>query len=191
MCGMFCYDDGEIPEMMEIIQSLTRLAGTHALESMAQGRMRPTDIVPVKVGDCAVVMRWGFVQPSGQVVINARSETAAQKPMFAQPLRTARCLVPATHFYEWQRMGRERVRYACRVPEQPVFYMAGLYRFEPQQTLPAFTILTRPAQGAIATIHNRMPVILPRDALDAWLSDDALAPALLQDAVTSLALHAV
>lgn len=191
MCGMFCYDDGAIPEMIEIIESLTRLAGTPAFENMAQGRMHPTDIVPVKVGDSAALMRWGFGPPGRPVVINARSETAAQKPMFAQPMRTARCLVPATHFFEWQRMGKERVRYACRVPDQPIFYMAGLYRFEPQQTLPAFTILTRPAQGAIATIHDRMPVILPRDAQSAWLNDDALAPALLQNAVTSLVLNAV
>ena len=112
-------------------------------------------------------MKWGYTLPDGKPVTNARSETAAEKPMFRDGMLNRRCLVPASNYFEWERRGRERVKYAIRPAGHPVLYMAGVYRMEGGR--PVFAILTRAPAEPIAFIHDRMPVILPADAQAAWL----------------------
>ena len=129
-------------------------------------------------------MRWGFSGAGGAPVINARSETAHEKPLFAGSMESRRCLIPAGWYYEWERRGRERVRYAIRPEETGLMYMAGLYRLTPAGA--QFTILTRDAAPDIAFIHPRMPVILPRDALADWIDPRRDGRALLDGAVCRL-----
>jgi putative SOS response-associated peptidase YedK len=124
------------------------------------------------------MLRWGLVpgwakDPGiGNRLINARVETAAEKPAFRAAFRRRRCAVLADGFYEWQSMERG--------PKQPwfmsaadglPFLMAGLWeRWEKGDApLETCTILTTEASDAMRRIHHRMPVILPRDALADWL----------------------
>jgi putative SOS response-associated peptidase YedK len=188
MCGQYELDsEEEAPEMRLLMDALRRRVGeTPAFAAMARGRVRPTDIAPAWTAGGAVLMRWGFHGPERRPVINARAETVAEKPLFAGPLKTGRCLIPAARFLEWGRMG-----HACRVPGVSPLYMAGLYRFEPQLALPVFVILTRPSEGGISDVHPRMPVLIPRPALRAWLEQDAAAEALLRADPPALRLWAV
>lgn len=141
------------------------------------------------------VARWGLVpswakDPSvGSRMINARVETVADKPAFSRPFATRRALLPADGYYEWQPVadppaGSPRGR---RTPKQPYWIhpqdgdlaaLAGLYEFwrdpskaddDPDRWLVSATVLTRPATERLAVIHDRQPVMLPREAWSAWL----------------------
>ena len=126
-------------------------------------------------------LRWGLVPfwakdlKIGTSMINARSEGIEAKPAFREAVKSRRCIVPATGFFEWQgdRPGRKQP-FAITVPEMPVFAFAGLWErwrtekdAEPVET---FTIVTADANQAVARVHDRMPVILPMDAIDTWLT---------------------
>ena len=125
-------------------------------------------------------MRWGLI-PSwakgksiGNRMINARAETVAEKPSFRNALRRRRCLVLADGFYEWQKLGKQKrpMRIVMRSGEP--FAFAGLWETwrDPQgDVIPSCTIITTSANDTLSPIHNRMPVILPRDVEDFWLDD--------------------
>jgi len=115
-------------------------------------------------------MRWGFEGYKGRPVINARSETALEKPMFQTSMRERRCLIPASGYYEWMKAegaGR-KTKYQFYTPGGSL-YFAGFYRLEKNSVLPHFVILTRQAVGDAEAIHDRMPVILPEKHIEAWL----------------------
>ena len=147
------------------------------------------DVLAVRADDagkrCADPLRWGLV-PSwadspavGGRMINARSETAASKPAFRDAFRSRRCIVPANGFYEWADLGGYRQPYWIAPPSGEVFGFAGLWeswRGGDGAALETCTLLTTQANARLATLHARMPVILPRDAYTDWL-DTSRAPA--------------
>ena len=123
-------------------------------------------------------MRWGLIphwakDPKiGSRMINARAETVAEKPAFRDALRRRRCLVLADGFYEWQRTGgtRRPMRIVMRSGEP--FAFAGLWSVwrDPQgNRIPSCAIITTEANDLLRPIHDRMPVILPRDLEELWL----------------------
>jgi len=122
--------------------------------------------------------RWGLV-PSwakgpamGNRMINARSETAATKPVFRKPLRERRCLILADGFYEWKREGSRKQPYYIKLRDGEPFAFAGLWdHWAPTdgQPLETCTILTTTPNEVLQTIHDRMPVILPPSAYGVWL----------------------
>ena len=186
-CRFFTGDAEDDEELRAIIDALQRRGGG---ESVAVARdVLPTDTAAViassrRLSPGVFAMRWGFSGAGGAPVINARSETAHERPMFAESMASRRCLIPAGWYYEWERRGRERVRYAIRPEEAGLMYMAGLYRLTPAGA--QFTILTRGAAPDIAFIHPRMPVILPRDALADWIDPRRDGRALLDGAVEQM-----
>ena len=137
-------------------------------------------------------LRWGLVpawakDPAmGARLINARAETAAEKPAFRAAMRARRCLVVADGFYEWQRTGRAKQPHFFQLRGGRPFAFAGLWeawRRPDNAPLETCTLLTTEANELVRPIHDRMPVILPRTAYDAWLdpavaSPDTLAPLL-------------
>jgi putative SOS response-associated peptidase YedK len=143
------------------------------------------------------VLRWGLV-PSwskdaagGARMMNARSESVAQKPAFRDAFRKRRCLVPMDGFYEWRSEGRAKQPFACALASGEPMACAGLWEGWKQpdgEWLRTFTILTCAAAGRQALLHDRMPVILPRAAWDAWLADEdeAALLALLRPAEDAL-----
>jgi putative SOS response-associated peptidase YedK len=162
-----------------------------------QGEIFPTDIVPAIANSKMhtvepFAMKWGFSRFDGsKVVINARSETAMEKAMFRQPMMERRCLIPASNYFEWQAVDGKKVKHAIRDPESPLLYMAGCYRWEKDSKLPLFVILTRDAAPGLKYIHSRMPVILPGESREAWLSGTADITGVLNTAMGELTALAV
>ena len=147
-------------------------------------------------GRSLAMLRWGLVpawarDPAiGNRLINARSETVAEKPAFRAAWRRRRCLVPADGFYEWQRRGGTRQPWLFGLRDGSPFAFAGLWERwtsaegaapagslfgpAPGDTVETFTILTTAANGIVAPVHGRMPVILPPGAWDPWLAGEAV-----------------
>lgn len=174
MCGRYFIDLGqEGSELIKIIEEVKeRYKNTPELAAMKTGEIFPAYIVPILTSASPLLMKWGFSRFDGKgQVINARVETVPVKPMFRKPFMEHRCLVPASCFFEWEKRGPKKQKYAIGL--QNTLYMAGLYRFEKDVSVPLFVILTRPAAPDIAFIHDRMPVILAKDMHEAWLSQDA------------------
>ena len=106
----------------------------------------PSDCVPVVANNKNLIpspfaMQWGYTLSDGKKIINARSETAAGKPLFRDGMENRRCLIPAGNYFEWEKRGKEKIKYAIRPADSPSMYMAGIYRLEKGK--PVFTILTR------------------------------------------------
>lgn len=124
------------------------------------------------------LLRWGLVpfwakDPGiGNRMINARSETVAEKPAFRVSVKKRRCLVLADGFYEWQATGGPKQPYFFHRGDGQPFAMAGLWdRWEKGEEGPleTFTILTTSPNEVVAPIHKRMPVILAREDFPRWL----------------------
>lgn len=189
MCGRYRIDDGrDSIELHGIIEAVNRRVVVEPV--VTGGDVLPTNVAPVVARSksrkmAAFGMRWGYHLPDGKYVINARSETAADRPLFRDGMRERRCLVPATRYYEWERRGGAKVKYTLWPERAEMFYMAGIYRLEAEG--PAFAILTRDPADHIAFIHDRMPVILPSDAARDWLDPACDTARLLERAVLSVA----
>lgn len=135
-------------------------------------------------------MRWGLI-PSwakdasiGNRMINARGETVAQKPSFRNALQRRRCLVLADGFYEWQKAGKAKRPMRIVLKSGAPFAFAGLWeswRSPEGETVRSCTIVTTAANDLLQPIHERMPVILPRELEDFWLDGDVTDSAALTD----------
>ena len=124
------------------------------------------------------LMRWGLIpswakDPSvAAQMINARSETAATKPAFRDPLTNRRCLIPADGFYEWLRRGKAKQPYCFEVNDGELFAFAGLWdgwKDPIGQWIKSCSILTTTPNAVTSSVHDRMPVILDRADYDLWL----------------------
>jgi putative SOS response-associated peptidase YedK len=150
------------------------------------------------------MLRWGLV-PSwakdlaiGSRMINARSETAAAKPSFRNAFASRRCAVPATGFFEWAGEPGRKQPFAITATDQPLFAFAGLWERWHDRSRPdappveTFSILTTDANETVAAVHDRMPVILPADRVQAWLTaSPAEAQALLTPYAGPLRVRAI
>lgn len=138
------------------------------------------------------LLRWGLIpywadDPAiGNRMINARAETAAEKPAYRSSFKRQRCLVVTDGFYEWRKEGKGKQPYLIRFADRRPFGFAGLWsRWAPpgREPLESFTILTTDANDAIRDLHDRMPVVLDRAAYATWLDpavqDQARLAALL------------
>ncbi|QSX07877.1 SOS response-associated peptidase [Alkalibacter rhizosphaerae] len=170
MCGRyFIADDQEEREIKKIIKDIEdRSKAVGNPIDLKTGEIFPTNVVPVLTKDVPQAMAWGFKGFQGKGhLINARVETANQKPTFRTPYSQNRCLIPASWFFEWRTVDKKKEKYA--IGKKEPIYMAGLYRMEKDLELPVFVILTMPASPSISFIHDRMPVIVPKEHREAWL----------------------
>jgi putative SOS response-associated peptidase YedK len=124
------------------------------------------------------LMRWGLIpswakDPSvAAQMINARSETAATKPAFRDPLKFHRCLIPADGFYEWQKTAQTKQPYCFEVNDGELFAFAGLWdRWKDANGnwIKTCSILTTTPNAVTSLVHDRMPVILDPHSYDLWL----------------------
>ncbi len=132
-------------------------------------------VLPAADGPRLSLMRWGFpVKWRSQPLINVRSETALSRPSFREAMALRRCLVPADGFYEWQRSGNK----AGKTPWRFVLRNSDPFAFAGVWTSAAggkgskeqgFAVLTMAANDCVAAVHNRMPLILKRDAEALWM----------------------
>jgi len=123
-------------------------------------------------------MRWGLIpnwaksSDGAAGMINARSETAATKPAFRDPMKFRRCLIPADGFYEWARNGASKQPYCFEVNEGELFAFAGIWdgwRDSNGNWVKTCSILTTTPNAVTSAVHDRMPVILHPDDYDLWL----------------------
>jgi putative SOS response-associated peptidase YedK len=138
------------------------------------------------------LLKWGLI-PSwandpgiGNRMLNARSETAADKPSFRSALRKRRCLIAASGFFEWQKAGAKKQPYYVRSRDGGPLAFAGLWeRWDKGEgPVESCTILTNEANGLMRPLHDRMPVILDARDFDRWLDPatqdaDEVAPLLV------------
>lgn len=134
----------------------------------------PTQKAPIvileKGAPTARLALWGFLR-RGKPLINARAETVETKPSFRDAYRSRRCIVPADGFYEWQRRGSQRSPFVFRRPNIAPMYFAGIW--EPHRENVYFSILTTTPIDVVAKLHDRMPLILGSDSVEAWLQGEA------------------
>ena len=188
MCYKFYVPEHqEIDDLDEILEYLlTRNV------SVKTGNVTPGDVAAVIANSRELRpqpfgMLWGYRLSNGKLVYNARSETASEKALFADGMRQRRCLIPAAHYYEWQTSKTGKIPYAFYPKDAHLLLLAGIYRFENRQ--PVFSILTRTPPEEIAAIHDRMPVILPKEALSDWLNPGYRPEDILKAAVTELSFR--
>jgi len=202
MCGRYVIkDDDDIDEIEKILCVLSeKYSGTDV--SVKTGEIFPTDNAPIlSIQDgrpSLSLMKWGFPKWDGKgVVINAKSETATNKKMFAKPLAQRRCVIPSTGFYEWARLnGKTKSKYRFNCAGSQMLYMAGMYseysaNAQDDPVIDRFVILTRAANDSVNDIHDRMPVILYKYELAKWLTDYDFALLAMQRDDTMLTREAV
>ena len=174
MCGRYQFTAEQCEEIRQIADTIQRKYGAGAWTA---GEIRPSNLAPVLLDDAGgsvpKLMKWGYQLP-GTLVINARAETAAEKPLFRDSVRTRRCLIPSTGFYEWDSQKR---KYLFTLPREGALYMAGLY--ERRGNEDCYCILTTSPNASMRPIHDRMPLILSRGEARQWLSDGSKAELLL------------
>jgi putative SOS response-associated peptidase YedK len=178
MCGRYSLVPTEsIAERFDIQQSQLTLAPRY--------NVAPSQSNPVVVRNSPnrlVEMQWGLIpswskEPRAQFsTINARAETITKSPVFRGPFKSRRCLVPASGFYEWQRTEHGKQPFCIRLKSQELFAFAGLYDIwhdSDGNELYSYTVITTKPNDLVASIHNRMPVILRQEDEDTWLDKGA------------------
>ncbi|MGC8878564.1 MAG: SOS response-associated peptidase [Anaerolineae bacterium] len=175
MCGRFVLYSS-LDEIVRAFDVQSVRAQWHPRYNIAPGQQ----VLAVRrEGDIKVLdqMKWGLIphwaqeRPPGEGIINARAETLHQKPSFRRPFATQRCLVVADGFYEWRKSNRERIPFFFCLKRRP-FGFAGIYDIwqSPEgEVLHTCSIITTNANELIRPLHDRMPVILSKEAEARWL----------------------
>ena len=194
MCGRFTqsFTWAEIVELYNLLDEIAP-----GLSFAPSYNVAPTHnagvIVSAEGGLRFQPMRWGLVpfwakDPSiGSKLINARSDTLAVKPAFRNALKSRRCIVPVSGFYEWQKQGKGKQPFLIADAGGKPLTLAGLW--ECWNDLLTFTIITVPANESLSPLHDRMPAILSRESAVEWLNTGDLA--LIQPAAQPLAIWPV
>ncbi len=125
-----------------------------------------------------VAMRWGFLphwydsETSGPLLINARAETLAQKPAFAEACRARRCLIPASGFYEWTKDTQgNRLPWYIQAADATPLAFAGIWQSWGQEAQKTCAIVTTAANQTLGAIHHRMPLVLAPQDWPLWLGE--------------------
>lgn len=168
MCGRYSLAPEESVEIEKLLREIQGRFKT--------GEVFPTNDVPVLMEAGAelapVVMAWGYPRFGSKPgsIINARSETAGERPMFRKSLYERRCVFPTTWFYEWwPGEAGKKTKYQFNRAREKELYLAGLWNeFKGERKC---VILTRAANESVREVHDRMPVVLGRDELEDWVRD--------------------
>ena len=195
MCCRYWTD--ESPELRPIVEEMNRSPLMRKWQDKAKvksyGEIFPTDVVPVIAPNRSGLrtvypMKWGYSGKS--LLMNARSETAAEKPTFRDDWARHRCIVPASWYFEWEHYpgsdGKKHTgdKYMIHPKDCAVTWLCGLYRIE--NGLPVFVILTREPGEALRFLHDRMPLIMPEELVTEWIRPDRKPEELLPRALTDM-----
>lgn len=179
MCGRFA-----------LLTDLSKIVSSFDIVDVACEYRRSNNIYPgqqitavIREGvNRLVEFRWGLIPPwakdssLGKGLINARAETVAEKPSFRHAFRKRRCLIIADGFYEWQKTdGPAKKPWFIHLRSEGPCGFAGLYEtWTPPAGRPVHscTIITTKANQALASIHDRMPVIVPKASRAVWLDPE-------------------
>lgn len=130
------------------------------------------------VPDEVTLARWGLLpswakeEKSKYSMINARAETLFEKPAYKRLIKNHRCLIIADSFYEWKKVGAKKQPYRIMLKDEGLFAFAGLWDLweKGDNAILSCTIITTGPNEMIGEIHDRMPVILPREHEKDWLT---------------------
>lgn len=166
---------------------------------VTKGEVFPDSLIPTiatgRNGQKSVYpMIWGYRVPGiNRPIVNARTETVSVKRVFKDGWSSHRCIIPASWYLEWERipspLGDKTPgdKFDIMPRGARITYLCGIYRFE--DSIPHCAILTRPSGDSIAGIHDRMPLILPREAIDDWINPRANPQTLLPFALTDMVIE--
>lgn len=226
MCGrFFIADESENALLARMLEEAARRQQAIMGEScIAAGEVLPASTVAaITVGRSGKIgvfpMTWGYhLPPHNKLIINTRSETAMEKPLFRASMLERRCLIPCSWYFEWEvrdgqqdmfsdgpslqiqaagqmargkTKNRQKVKYAIRPKTPGILYLAAIYRYEENQKLPALSILTRSPAPEISFIHDRMPVIFSDRNYGAWLDRAADPQEVLKRCEQEMAFYPV
>ena len=225
MCGRFFVEGENENELLSrmIEEAERRQQALTGESTIAVGEVFPGSTVAAmamgKSGEIGMFpMQWGFHRSDKRgLIINTRSETALEKPLFRKSMLERRCLVPCSWYFEWETRDAQqsllenlpsfqmqpegqiprgktknqmKIKYAIRPKSSGIIYLAGIYRYEEAQRLPVLSILTRETAQEISFIHDRMPVIFSDKTHTAWLDRNADPQAVMKLCETNMAYRA-
>jgi len=196
MCGRFAQTQtgSAIAEALQLsaipdLKPRYNIAPTQTVSVVTQTRHdHQRELHPKRWG---LIPRWAKDASIGSRLINARSETVAEKPAFRDAFQKRRCLVIADGFYEWQRSPQQPTKqpYLIQLETRSPFAFAGLWERwrdpETQAMVFSCTLLTTQASDWMAPIHHRMPVILNPQDYGAWLDPTFYNPGALEQVLHS------
>lgn len=191
MCGRYA-QSADMRELMEQFE-VTGSSPKHSLP--ANWNIAPTNPIYIVRADsherdkhALATLSWGMIGPwlhdlneaktSQSRAINARSETIHEKPTFRAAFKSTRCLIPAEGYYEWAsalgEFAPKQPFYICarNGKQLPIAGIWSSWRAPNGNIIESASIITQEAQGALATIHSRMPVFMPRDRWNDWLNPE-------------------
>lgn len=183
MCGRYnVIPDAEaFVDIFEIIEGIETLPGSPRYNIAPSGDPVPA-VRQGEAGRQLCPLRWPLIPHwarEGKVkfsTANAKGETAREKPSFRNAWRRKRfCLIPVNGYYEWQKTGERKQPYHIQMPGRALFAFGGLWdccRTTSGEIIESCTIITTPPTPALEPIHNRMPLIIPRDAYGSWLAGE-------------------
>ncbi|SIT83819.1 SOS response-associated peptidase [Edaphobacillus lindanitolerans] len=178
MCGRFTL---YVP-YAELIERFSATAAIVESDYEASYNIAPSQQVVAVINDgnrnrlgklkWGLIPRWADDPKIGSRLINARAETVADKPSFREAFKRRRCLIPADSFYEWKKADGQKKPMRIRLKGEEVFGIAGLWEtwVSPDgEKVHSCTAITTKPNGLMAEIHDRMPVILPKEKEALWL----------------------
>ena len=186
MCGRYGFYKDVNDEKIKAVMDM--LARRYPHLPCRNGEIFPGDTAPGIICDGGRILPvpavFGFPGFRGHdLIINARSETAAEKPAFADSLRERRIVLPACGFYEWDR-SKDKTKYYFTVDAREIIYLGGVFKIVDGRC--RFVILTRPANDSMSETHDRMPVIVDAAAVRPYLTDREAAMEIIAAAAPAL-----
>ena len=183
MCGRFA-----LSAMLTDIAEEFSTKATPERTLPVDWNIKPTQDIYIIKNEKIEIASWGLIAPwsknlsealrSQSQAINARSETVHEKPTFRHAFRKSRCLVPASGYFEWAtELGKYKTKQPVYIShkEGKLLAFSGIYEkwISPTgEVKESVAIITRDAVNELATVHNRMPLFLPRDRWDAWMDPE-------------------
>ncbi len=181
MCGRYFFDD-KIEN--EIENELNLPKGSYASD---RGDITPgmetkavlwkRDVEEIKVSP----LFWDIKSRDNKLIINARSESVAEKNMFADSVKNRRCILPAAGFYEWD---KDKTKFIFKSKDGSPIYLAGFYDLSSNRD--SFVILTTSANISMEPVHDRMPVIIDKGAVRDYLKDYTIAMDMISEPMPEL-----
>lgn len=172
MCGRYALD----ADIDVLINQYKAIIGNSKFEGSSE--IFPTNTVPIirELENRQLdLLKWGFMPPfTKKPLINARAETIDIKPTFKNSFINKRCIIPATSFFEWEKVQDKKIKRRISINRR-LFSIAGIYNTfydNEGKEYEAFTILTIDANQEMKHIHERMPVILSDEDAERWLDND-------------------
>ncbi|MCV2885727.1 SOS response-associated peptidase [Aestuariibacter sp. AA17] len=172
MCGRYANHVGAMHGWSDILDSWP--------QQLELGfNVSPSMMIPVFTPSGGQAMRWGVIPPwldrpsSQYATFNARLSSVAEKPTFRRAWRQGqRCLIPAIGYFEWKPVGNVKQPYFVRPKDNAPLVFGGIFETGSTGKYASCAILTRPAQGGLATLHHAMPVFINRASAESWLEAD-------------------